>query len=100
MGRDRREGQRTRKINGNTQQCENNSLESPKYQDEGGSQESMYVILGEMLDHGGDMKPEETASRRQTGLPVDNRDTKLSIKLLTQNLSYLKEMQGQRWSRE
>lgn len=59
--------------------------------DEGGSQDSMWVTLAEM-PYSGDMKPEETTSSNQTGLPGRDGDPNQSKKVSTQNCSCPKEM--------
>jgi hypothetical protein len=54
-----------------------------------GSQDPMGMTLAEM-PNSGEMETKE----------LRNGATHLSSKFLTQNCSYLKEMQGQKWSRD
>jgi hypothetical protein len=59
----------------------------------------MGMTLAEM-PNSGEMEPEETTSSRQTGPQWRDGVTNLPLKFLTQNRSCLKEMQGQKWSRD
>jgi hypothetical protein len=98
---DRRESHRARRINGNMQLpgfrgC---SRKSHKPRMRGGSQDSGKMTLAEMLNSW-DMELEETVPSSQTGPQWRDGDTNPPIKLLTQNWSCLKEMQGQRWGRD
>ena len=64
-------------------------------------QKSMWVTLANM-PNSGDMEPEEVTSCSQTGPPLrdKDKDTNPSTILSTPNLPCLKEMEGQRRSRD
>jgi hypothetical protein len=55
-------------------------------------------MLGKMPNTG-DMEAEKATPCSQAGPPLEEKDTHSSIKLSTQNVSSLKEMQAQRWNR-
>ena len=59
----------------------------------------MHMTLAE-THSSGDMKPEKTISCNQAGPPVEGKRQQPTHKGSTQNLSYLQEMQGQKWNRD
>jgi len=57
------------------------------------------MTLAEM-PNSGEMEPEKNTSSRETGHQVEVWNHQPTFKILTQTCSCLKEMQGQKWSRD
>ena len=99
MGKERREAQWAR-IHGNIQLLwlgvGGASRKSQDTRDLKGSQNPMEMTLAKMLNSG-EMKPKENISRHESHL---RHGATHSSKFLTQNFSCLKEMEGQKWSRD
>jgi hypothetical protein len=64
-----------------------------------GFQDSMGVILAKMPNNV-EMEHEETTSSSQTEPQVEVWQHQPTFKIVTQNCFCLKEMQGQKWSRD
>ena len=75
MGRNKKEALRGRRMNGNMPLpgvwVGADLQKVPETWDEGGSQDSIWVILATISNSGGDRESEETTSRSQTGIPVE-----------------------------